>query len=124
MVSFLDFSDMLIVDLMFFVFDLMIFLEVFFYFSVSQQKGLVYFFAIEMIDFFKFSEEGILILGSVDGELDLIDVVIGNFFDIHGFIGVDGKEEVLVEGLSELLSLFEDSFGGGGLKFGDWHWQS
>jgi hypothetical protein len=82
---------------------------------------LINLFAIKIIDFFEFSEKGILVLGPVDSELDLIDIVIGNPLNVHGFIGVDGKIEILVKGLPQLLSLFENSFGGGCFKFGDWH---
>lgn len=124
MVSFLNFDDVLFEDLMFFVLDFMIFLEILFDFTVSQEERLIDLFAIEVIDFFEFSEERILVLGPVDGELDLIDIVIGNLFNIHGFIWVDGNRECLMEGLPQLLSLFENSFGGGGFKFGDWHWES
>ncbi len=113
---------MLVVDLMFFVFEFIIFLEILFDFAVFEEEGLVNLFAIKVIDLFEFSKEGILVLGPVNSELDLIDIVIGNPLNIHGFVGVDRKVEILVEGLSQLLGLFENSFGGGCFKFGDWHW--
>ena len=121
MVSFLDYSDVLVVDLMFFVLNFMIFLEIIFDFIVSQEEGLIDLFAIEVINFLEFSEEGILVLGPVDGELDLIDIVIGNLLNVHGFVRVGGKREGLVKSLPHLLSLFNNSLGGGGFKFGDWH---
>ena len=74
-----------------------------------------------MINFLKFSEERILILGPVDGEFDLIEIVFGNFLNVHGFVGVGRKGKVLMEGLPQLLSLSENSFWGGGLEFGVGH---
>ncbi len=68
-------------------------------------------FTIEMIDFLQFSEEGILIMGSVDGELDFIEIVFGNFFNVHGLVGVGGQGKVLMESLLELVSLFENTLG-------------
>lgn len=121
MVPFLDFRDVFAVDFMFFVFSFMIFFDVFLNFVVSQEKRLVDLFAIEMIDFLQFSEESILIMGSVDGELDLIEIVFGNFLNVHGFVGVGGQCKVLMEGLIELLSLFENTLGRGGFEFGEGH---
>ena len=121
MVPFLDFGDVFAVDFMFFVFSFMIFFDVFLNFVVSQEKRLVDLFAIEMIEFLQFSEESILIMGSVDGELDLIEIVFGNLLNVHGFVRVGGQRKVLMEGLLELLSLFENTLGRGGFEFGEGH---
>ena len=72
----------------------------------------------------EFSEERILVLGSTNGIFDLVQIVIGDFLNVHGLIVVDGKDKVLIECFSELLSLLENSFGRGGLEIWDWHWQS
>lgn len=74
-----------------------------------------------LISSLEFSKKIILILGPCDGVFDLVKFVVNNFRDMHCFSRTIWKSEKLIEGLLELLSLFEYSFRGQLIKIVGFH---